>query len=797
MQVTQLGIGEVSHRHGTVAGWVSRHPDLLAALVLVLVALGLMAPYLVRGGVLPWPRSGLGTDFLVYRWPHAYYARQSLRHDGTLPLWLRTSLGGEPIVGNPSVILFYPLHLLAVLLPLPLVPAFALQTALHLWIAGIGGYVLVHRATGLRRPVAFVGALAVMLTPYLSSNAVGDVGITYALCWMPLCLAWAKLSLDEQRTSWAILAGVALALQFVLHVHAFFLTAWVIGLYFAYWSAVLVASWRVQRRWAEAARRGLAQAGRLVLIALVCSGVAAFELLPFASYLPYLSREALTLSESNYFALPPAMLATVMMPSALKFPEWELYVGLLPLLLAPLAILHPRRIEAGFWAFLVAFGVLFALGTATPLFPLLFRYAPGFRWLRVPARMWYPATVATIVLFCLSIEALVGASARVRWRRGLHAYLLFGGWALITATVAGRWITRRAGELDWVLGWVASLGLILALVGVWLWRLGRIRASMLYALLVTALLVDLLPVDAAYAAPRSEAELFRSPAIARASGGADGRAEPPYRLYSVRGPVHHHVLAREGLETVNGLNSFQFQPYIEYIKRASGCELAGFANSVPPCLSNEVSATAYLHAIPDPALLGLFSVRYVITPVALTGSEWTLRDSIDGAYLYENRAVMPRVYGVGRVEAVPDRAALWERIGQVDVAEVALVEGTDPVAGLPQEPFHVPASVSNYGANGMRVRVQMPGDGMLVVGNTWVPGWRAELDGVPVSVHRVNGAMQGVYLDAGAHDVVLRFLPSSLFWGLAISALTLLVCVLALFKLRAPLPELSASATTV
>src|SRR5262245_36187736 len=91
---------------------IQRHPDLSAALILWTVATALMLPYLLQPNALVWPRSGLGTDFLHYRWSAVYYLRQSLEQHGQFPLWYGQVMGGTPIPGNPSISLFYPPQLL-------------------------------------------------------------------------------------------------------------------------------------------------------------------------------------------------------------------------------------------------------------------------------------------------------------------------------------------------------------------------------------------------------------------------------------------------------------------------------------------------------------------------------------------------------------------------------------------------------------------------------------------------------------------------------------------------------------
>jgi hypothetical protein len=329
--------------------WWRRHPDLSALLFLALMALLLMSPYLFRPEVIVWPRSALGTDLLNYRWAHVFHLRQSLQRDGQIPLWRPSTLGGEPMIGNPAVMLAYPLQLLMALLPIPVFAGFAWLTALHLWIAGVGIWVLVRHTLGLGRLASLLSALAMTLTPRLSSYAVGDVGIDYALCWVPLTLAWASLALQRRRLLWVILVGIGLAAQYLLHIQVCFYALWVLGLLIAYHA--LLAAWttRSTEGWRGLLREVRRSVWPLALALPVFAGLVAFQLLPSIGFLPHLSRASMSLSRADAYALPPVLLVSALFPCPLRFTEWELYVGLLPLLLIPWAAVHPRRDQAAFW----------------------------------------------------------------------------------------------------------------------------------------------------------------------------------------------------------------------------------------------------------------------------------------------------------------------------------------------------------------------------------------------------------------------------------------------------------------
>jgi uncharacterized membrane protein YfhO len=63
--------------------------------------------------------------------------------------------------------------------------------------------------------------------------------------------------------------------------------------------------------------------------------------------------------------------------------------------------------------------------------------------------------------------------------------------------------------------------------------------------------------------------------------------------------------------------------------------------------------------------------------------------------------------------------------------------------------------------------------GYVVLVDTFDPGWRATVDGVPAPVVRANLAFQAVAVPAGTHRIELVYRPRSLLVGLALSGAAL------------------------
>ncbi len=748
-----------------MAQFIKRHPNVSIAVLLLVVDILLFAPYLTQPDSLMWPRSGLGSDMLTYNWPAVQFFREAVRETGQLPLWQNTSAGGQPMIGNPAIRVFYPPQLVMSLLPIPILLGYALLNVFHFWLAGIGGYGLARSVLKLDYPAALLAGLLVMLTPRLSSNVVGDVGYTYGLCWLPLCLLWMRLAFDRLSWRWAIATGLALCCIYLTNIQFILYAGWFVGLYFVYCCVEFIIKRSSRRVWIQ-------HIGMMLIIGVSFIGFSAFQSFTFASYLPYQTRQAMTLADANYLALPPIVLMNTMFPLAQKFPEWEIYAGLLPLIFAPLAILYHTRREVGWWLGVFIFAGLFSLGSVTPLYTLMFYGVPGFNLLRVPARMWFVAAIALALLTAVAVDGLLHERKLSRW-----AWRWLGGSTLllVVVTLGGRFITRQAGEMDWLIGFFASAGVILSLIGLWFWLRGRLSTSVFAIILAGAVIIDLFPLDMTFGTPRPINDFLQVPPIVQSMMHHASSNDDLYRVYSTRREISDAVAVANDLQTVDGLNSFQFASYAQFIRVASGCDLKGIAAATPPCTANEISDTAWLDAVPDAKLLGLVNTRYVITSLDLSSiSSLKQIDVVGDSHLYENSAAQPRAFTVGRAELFTGAmSAYLPELGQRAIA--LLDSGQDIQFDLPMNDFSGSAQIVRYTPNNVQIQAEMPTSGLLVLGDTWIPGWMAYVDDQPVVNLRVDGALRGVYLTAGSHKVMFEFRPPAFVIGLIVTIATILI----------------------
>jgi hypothetical protein len=154
-------------------------------------------------------------------------------------------------------------------------------------------------------------------------------------------------------------------------------------------------------------------------------------------------------------------------------------------------------------------------------------------------------------------------------------------------------------------------------------------------------------------------------------------------------------------------------------------------------------------------------------------------DIRQGVWIYENPNVLPRTYIVHRAEIASD-PTLLERLTSADfnVWTTALLEEPLPAgeaAALADAPLRSSsaARVTRYEPHQVEVEAEMTTPGLLILSDTHYPGWKVKVDGRPVSLLRVNYALRGVYLPAGAHQVNFYFAPIFFYIGLTLTCTTL------------------------
>jgi uncharacterized membrane protein YfhO len=74
--------------------------------------------------------------------------------------------------------------------------------------------------------------------------------------------------------------------------------------------------------------------------------------------------------------------------------------------------------------------------------------------------------------------------------------------------------------------------------------------------------------------------------------------------------------------------------------------------------------------------------------------------------------------------------------------------------------------------------------GLLIVSETFYPGWDAYVDGKAQPIYEAFGALRGVVLESGSHQVEMRYRPGIVVVGAALSFSAIVLSLLLIFQSR-------------
>jgi membrane protein YfhO len=133
---------------------------------------------------------------------------------------------------------------------------------------------------------------------------------------------------------------------------------------------------------------------------------------------------------------------------------------------------------------------------------------------------------------------------------------------------------------------------------------------------------------------------------------------------------------------------------------------------------------------------------------------------------------LPRAIAVSDWIVVPPSQAVSTVLdASFDPRRTAVLEVETPPRGAPKwEPDSASVRLRSRAPGRVSLEVTLPGEGILVVFQTFEAGWRATVNGIPRPLLAADAAFQGVRLEAGKHVVELEYHPRGLIPGIAAAA---------------------------
>jgi hypothetical protein len=737
------------------------------------VWLGAASRWIVRDTVVPWDSKN--QFYAFFRFLSA-----TLRA-GDWPFWNPYHYGGHPSVADPQSLVFSPVFVAwGALDPAPTMQAFDLVVLAHLLAGGIAIASIGWRA---QWPVpACVLAAALFMFGGAASGRLQHTGIILSYGLFPLALLLLQVALKRRSHMVAVgfaIMAVSVALgrsQVALLLCALLLAACAAEVF----------------RLPQPARYLRERSGVLTTMAVICGALLIVPMLLTLQFADLSNRPAELLDDALKASLYPANLATLAVPNIFgthasywgtgpaTLPEVALtdesenylFVGAVPILLVLLGVAgggawRPgRRLMTG----ALAIACLFMLGRYTPFYGLAFRFVPGMDLFRRP-------TDASFV-FGIAFAILAGHCIADYVREGLPRFrplytvtavsvlLAIVGSAIVFSARTGHALdAAREAMVAGAVMLAAALILFSARQ-----RPGRVAAAGLVTLVAIAELLWWNAASRLNAESRSFYAVLEAPTGAEATAiallettiAADHRRgdHPRVEVVGLGGPWQNLAMVREW-EATNGYNPLRVGFYDRLVSPGEENWNAS-QRRFPPSFDNYNCALAQALGLTY-LVLGqpLDRLPGLATPPAadllLPGPP---------VWIYRVAGAMPRASIFGRFEVAaadatrPDGRLLVEPSANralVDV-QMALRQSTP----LPSSESPAVVKIESSEPGRVEAVATSTTDGLLVLHDTFYPGWIAEVDGKSAPILRADILFRAVEVPAGTHRVTFRFAPFSL-----------------------------------
>lgn len=752
-------------------------------------------------GELYWGDAG------IYFYPMWEFVRRCLQK-GELPFWNPYVDGGQPLIGNPQMGVFYPTT--PFLLWLSTERWLSLFTSLHLLWSGIG-MVLWLRLLRCGPQASAWGACAWMGCTAVVARAQFPPFLM-SIAWYPWVL-WGVERVWQQpgwrSTLWLALIGALCVMA--AHPQGAYLIAFASTLYTGvrWWQAaasgrIASGEWRTANgesmgrfRFLQAAiyRSLITPVPWLLLAAIFALGLSAIYWLPASAIGALSNYSQMSIGEAERFRWDILHLGALFYPFLWGNPAglyvakgnfWETtaFIGTMPLLLVPFAFGGGEqarlRLGLGLIGLLTAW---LALGTQGGLYTLAFYLVPGMRMFHDPARWLLITCLMAAALSAFGYdrflltqrmrETICHSPFAIRYSLlafGLCLCLLMA--VLPSTRVGSDWqrtfLTPRARE-DHPQPSVEQM-LQVARRG---WQQGALWLSASLGL-----------VAVAFVRPRQRVLLL-------------WLGFAPMQFYVVYcslpvAPSGSWAQAKRIMHAPNGRwwypQTYQgWRRHISYLT---------YANTSP-----QQMVQAWIPNLPMLLPASVWGAYEPLAPQRVSRMERVIRFSradrrerwlktlgvqwqatLEGEHVRFQRLAPPceAVQIVAHAAPVHDLDEMLRRFRHepADPCERVLVEG------LPREVRSQGGRVQLLHRSNadLHLQVECPREAVLVVRETLLPGWHAWIDGKPLPMFYADGVNRAMLIPAGRHEVLMRYRPPRWDAGLWISIISCIGWVVGLLS---------------
>lgn len=701
-------------------------------------------------------------DALRQMYPWTTFAISSLK-SFQFPLWNPYNFSGSPLFANSQSAVLYPFHVLYFIFPQ--IIAWTLLVMLQPLLTSIFTYLFI-RKIGVRKWGSILSSVAfsysLFTNVFLEYNTLGHV-----ILFLPLLL-WLSELLFEKKTFLRItlfVAAIACA-AFAGHIQIF-------GFVLLYVVAYILFKLFLTKTWNKNS------VFFLILFSLGI-GVSLVQLLPTLELINNAARsnQEYTVLLKNLLLqgyqlilfLSPDIFGNPATKNYLlpdSYPGNAIYIGLIPFILSIFA--------ATFWkknAFISFFALsvlsLLFLFVHTPVTQIMYRYPVPLFSTGSPTNAIFLLSFSLSVLAGFGLDQFLAGKQKKFFSVSLSTFLFF----LFALEVF------HIGHIAFLLKNVLySVGIFLLLLILSISSLFFTKYKKVVAILFILIAVfDLFYFFQKFNPFVKPVLVFpQTPLITFLKNHAE---EGRFWSYGDMAIVPNFA-TQYSLYDVNGYDPLYPKQYGEFINSVKNGRISNqFSDQdrSDAMLPGAFSATDLLSNKNELKVLNLLNVKFIIAredskTYLLPTDTFTLLFKSNGQQVFENKKALPRaflVYQTKQYSSDKEFGKLFFSSPFNPGKEVLLTNN-----------FHLSGSgsgsavVAFYSPNKVIIKTTSSSSGILVLSDTYYPGWKATIDRKEVDIFRVDYTFRGILVPSGNHTITFIYQPSSFSVGLSLSILSI------------------------
>ena len=303
-----------------------------------------------------------------------------------------------------------------------------------------------------------------------------------------------------------------------------------------------------------------------------------------------------------------------------------------------------------------------------------------------------------------------------------------------------------------------------------IYRMGRLKTSVLLASLTVLCLIDMWQVNKRYlnddmfSVPRPAAQSF---AKSEADEMILQDEALDYRVLNLSVNTFNENSTSYYHKSIGGYHAAKLRRYQELIE----AHIAKESSSIQQAAARTGGNLMEVNGDSLSPVLNMLNTKYLILG---------LQDG--GKVAVPNPHANGNAWFVSKVEYVENADDELATLGHLDTKHTAVANKQyQSLLGEAVADSTATVTMTDYEANKLGYDVTSKAGGVLVFSEIFYPGWTATIEGKEVEIARVNYVLRAIRMEGGKHHVVLEFDPQSVHTTdtVAYVALTLLALMLA------------------